>query len=630
MLDTYNQQAHRSVAITILAGISSRNHYFICEERTNYKHIRKHMIAKIYPDGHPDLQGKKDPTHPVRYFDIRKLTPRECYSLMGVPPQQIDTLMKTEKKPYMAWVGVDAELAVFGLEPSATRREVDEAYREALESLRPTPDPSLGEGGECEGPEDEQTDDPDIARIMAERAEEDAEDVAIMRQNYDMNYQRIIAASQEQRYGDVQIISNSSHYKLAGNSIVCDVLMYIYEELLYPTGRRLPQEQTDLFAKPQFRLTRDWKKEPLRLVTLCSGYDSQAIAMDMLQQRYPDFRWEMKAWSEFDPESSRPLEEQPAVVAHNLLFPQYKDLNLGDMTKIDWKKFMEYGAEGETRLDDAGHQEHERDIEGADGPDTLHRECPKADAEGKAAGSEGVSAERHQSGDGCEVGRQSHADDADRVRLEPGQIDLLTYSTPCQSISQAGKREGIKKGSGTRSAVLWSTEMAVEHLRPKVLLQENVRALINSVNMPDFREWCSLLESHGYVNFLAPSFPTPWGTDKRDKKTVPGILNAKHYGVPQNRERVYMVSIRADLLGGSERVAGEYSPATQYEFPRPFPLDKCIADVLEDNVDERFFLKPDSVIKFLTVNESTGSNDIHYTVTDHKLSDEEIRRARGE
>ena len=487
------------------------------------------MIAKIYPDGHPDLQGKKDPTHPVRYFDIRKLTPVECYSLMGVPPPQIATLMQTEKKPYTAWVDVDDALAVFGLEPSATRREVDEAYREAIESLenRQTDD-------------DEQPDDPDIARIMDEKAEDDAEELALMRENYEQNYQRIIGARQEQRYGDVQIISNSSHYKLAGNSIVCDVLMYIYEELLYPTGRRLPQEQTDLFALPQFRLQRDWKKEPLRLVTLCSGYDSQAIAMDMLQQRYPDFRWEMKAWSEFDPESNRPLDEQPAVVAHNLLFPQYKDLNRGDMTKADWSDL--------------------------------------ADAE----------------------------------------IDLLTYSTPCQSISQAGKREGIKKGSGTRSAVLWSTEEAVRHMRPKVLLQENVRALINSVNMPDFREWCRLLESYGYVNFLAPSFPTVWGTDKRDKKTVPGILNAKHYGVPQNRERVYMVSIRADLLQG-----------TQYEFPRPFALDKCIADVLEDNVDERFFLKPDSVIKFLTVNEQTDGSEIHYMVTDHKLSDEEIAKARS-
>ena len=354
-----------------------------------------------------------------------------------------------------------------------------------------------------------------------------------------MFYQNLCNARQEQRFGDVQIISNSSHYKLAGNSIVCDVLMYIYEELMYPTHRRLAQEQMDLFAKPQFRLHRDWQEDPLRLVTLCSGYDSQAIAMDMLCQRYPDFRWRLMAWSEFDPESNRPLEEQPAVVAHNLLFPEYKDLNRGDMTKADWSD------------------------------------------------------------------------------LEDAEIDLLTYSTPCQSISQAGKREGIKKGSGTRSAVLWSTEEAVRHMRPKVLLQENVRALINSVNMPDFKEWCRLLESHGYVNFLAPSFPTPWGTDKRDRKTVPGILNAKHYGVPQNRERVYMVSVRADLLQG-----------TQYEFPRPFALDKCIADVLEDNVDERFFLKPDSVIKFLTVNEADDASQIHYMVTDHKLSDEEISKAR--
>lgn len=46
------------------------------------------MIAKIYPDGHPDLQGKKNPNHPVRYFDIRKLTPVECYLLMGVPPHR--------------------------------------------------------------------------------------------------------------------------------------------------------------------------------------------------------------------------------------------------------------------------------------------------------------------------------------------------------------------------------------------------------------------------------------------------------------------------------------------------------------------------------------------------------------
>ena len=471
----------------------------------------------------------------------------------GSTPPQIETLMKTEQRAYQAFVGVDRELSVLGLEASATMREVRESYEEAMRIYDTQREEAQAfiDGGYQDPATRPQKDDEgnDIAYGYASEEEYRAQVAqtkdalkanALYSENQRQAYEAICRAQTEQRYGDVQIISNSSHYKLAGNSIVCDVLMYIYEELLYPTGRRLSQEQTDLFALPQFRLQRDWKKEPLKLVTLCSGYDSQAIAMDMLKERYPDFRWQLMAWSEFDPESSRPLEEQPAVVAHNLLFPQYKDLNRGDMTKADWSD-----------LADAG-------------------------------------------------------------------IDLLTYSTPCQSISQAGKREGIKKGSGTRSAVLWSTEEAVRHMRPKVLLQENVRALINSVNMPDFREWCKLLESHGYVNFLAPSFPTAWGTDKRDRKTVPGILNAKHYGVPQNRERVYMVSIRADLLND-----------TQYEFPRPFALDKCIADVLEDNVDERFFLKPDSVIKFLTVNEATDGSDIHYIVTDHKLSDEEIARARS-
>lgn len=260
----------------------------------------------------------------------------------------------------------------------------------------------------------------------------------------------------------------------------------------------------------------------------------------MLKERYPGFDYELMAWSEFDPESRRKLEEQPAVVAHNLLFPQWADRNRGDMTKADWSD------------------------------------------------------------------------------LADANIDLLTYSTPCQSISQAGKREGLKRDSGTRSAVLWSTEDAVRVMRPKVLLQENVRALINKVNMADFREWCEVLEKQGYVNFLAPSFPKPWGKDKRDKKTIPGILNAKDYGVAQNRERVYMVSVRKDILGD-----------TQVEFPRPFPLNQCIADVLEENVDEKFFIRPDAVIKFLQKNDNgNDTTGIFYCATDHKLTDDEIAEIR--
>lgn len=495
----------------------------------------KIMIAKIYPDNHPDLQGKKDPKHPVRYFDIRKLTPPECYRLMGVPERQISQLMATEQKPYTAFVDVDKELEVFGLEPSATMKEVEEAFRDSLESLETSPSDE-----ENEAPADAPDTVPSDS-VAVDEEDDDAEEIELLRQNYTLAYEKIKTAKTEERFGSVQIISNSNHYKLAGNSIVCDVLMYIYEAFLFPTDRRIPGEVQDMFALPPFHMSRNFHEQPLKVVTLCSGYDSQCIAFDMLRERYPDFAYELVAWAEFDPESKRALAEQPAVVAHNLLFPQWKDLNRGDMTKCDWSD-----------LSDAG-------------------------------------------------------------------IDFLTYSTPCQSISQAGKREGIKKGSDTRSAVLWYTEKAVEQMRPKILLQENVSALINSVNMPDFKEWCALLQKHGYVNFLAPSFPYPWGKEKREKKTKPGILNSKHYGVAQNRERVYMISIRQDILGD-----------TQYEFPRPFELTTCIADILEDEVSEKFFLKPDSVIKFLSKNETDAAAKIYYTVTDHKLSDEEIAAIRAQ
>lgn len=77
------------------------------------------------------------------------------------------------------------------------------------------------------------------------------------------------------------------------------------------------------------------KENPLRVVTLCSGYDSQCLALNRLAEVYPEFGYELVAWAEFDPDSKQPLEKQPAVKAHNALFPQWADRNLGDMTKID-------------------------------------------------------------------------------------------------------------------------------------------------------------------------------------------------------------------------------------------------------------------------------------------------------
>ena len=148
--------------------------------------------------------------------------------------------------------------------------------------------------------------------------------------------------------------------------------------------------------------------------------------------------------------------------------------------------------------------------------------------------------------------------------------DLFTYSYPCQSISVAGKQEGMIKGK-TRSGLLYECERIIEHCRPKYLLLENVKNLVGKKFKPQFDEWLDYLESLGYTNY--------WK-----------VLNAKDYGVPQNRERVFVVSI-----------LGEHEP---YEFPDKMPLDKCIADILEDEVDEKYYLSEEIQNRFKLTNQN--------------------------
>ena len=137
--------------------------------------------------------------------------------------------------------------------------------------------------------------------------------------------------------------------------------------------------------------------------------------------------------------------------------------------------------------------------------------------------------------------------------------DLFTYSFPCQDISVAGKTKGIVKGE-TRSGLLYECERIIEAKRPKYLLLENVKNLVGKKFKAQFEEWLAYLESLGYTNY--------WQ-----------VLNAKNYGVPQNRERVFVISI----LGEHEA----------YEFPKPVPLNKCIKDILEEEVDEKYYIKYD-------------------------------------
>ena len=146
----------------------------------------------------------------------------------------------------------------------------------------------------------------------------------------------------------------------------------------------------------------------------------------------------------------------------------------------------------------------------------------------------------------------------DICKIDPSDIpghDLFTYSFPCQDLSVAGKQAGL--GKGTRSGLLYECEKIIEAKKPKYLLLENVKNLVGKKFKPEFNKWLEYLEGLGYTNY--------WK-----------VLNAKDYGVPQNRERVFVVSI-----------LGEHKP---YEFPKAIPLDKCIADILEDEVDEKYYI----------------------------------------
>ena len=159
----------------------------------------------------------------------------------------------------------------------------------------------------------------------------------------------------------------------------------------------------------------------------------------------------------------------------------------------------------------------------------------------------------------------------DISKVDPYDVpdhDLFTYSYPCQDISTLGKLKGFEKGSGTRSGLLWECEKVIRAKKPKYLLMENVKNLVSKKFKPGFEEWLTALEELGYTNY--------WQ-----------VLNAKDYGIPQNRERVFCVSI-----------LGEHKP---YEFPEKETLELRLKDILEDEVEEKFYLDDDKVSR-LTLN----------------------------
>lgn len=153
------------------------------------------------------------------------------------------------------------------------------------------------------------------------------------------------------------------------------------------------------------------------------------------------------------------------------------------------------------------------------------------------------------------------------------ECDLIMHGSPCQDFSVAGKGAGGDKDSGTRSSLMYETLRIVEKLKPKYVIWENVKNLLSKKHRHNFDAYLEAMERLGY-------------------RSQYQVLNAKDYGVPQNRERVFTVSIRNDL-------------DVDFKFPEPQELTIRLKDVLEPQVDEKYYLSDEQTkrLKATTYND---------------------------
>lgn len=163
------------------------------------------------------------------------------------------------------------------------------------------------------------------------------------------------------------------------------------------------------------------------------------------------------------------------------------------------------------------------------------------------------------------------------------EVDLIMHGSPCQDFSLAGKQAGGDKDSGTRSSLMYETIRIVEKLKPKYVIWENVKNILSKKHRHNFDNYLEKMEELGYKNYYQ-------------------VLNAKDYGIPQNRERVFTISI----LGNEN-----------FEFPPKQELKLKLKDMLEDEVDKKYYLI-DSMINYLEngkYNSAKVSNKIKQTNT---------------
>jgi DNA (cytosine-5)-methyltransferase 1 len=175
------------------------------------------------------------------------------------------------------------------------------------------------------------------------------------------------------------------------------------------------------------------------------------------------------------------------------------------------------------------------------------------------------------------------------------KVDLILHGSPCQDFSISGKQAGGDKGSGTRSSLMYETIRIVEKLKPKYVVWENVKNLTSKKHRHNFDAYLETMEQLGYINYYQ-------------------VLNAKDYGIPQNRERVFTISIRDDSGIRKGAFLGTFYledyEANNFEFPPKQELKLKLKDILEDEVDAKYYLSEEITKTFKFKNNTENTNVI--------------------
>lgn len=164
-------------------------------------------------------------------------------------------------------------------------------------------------------------------------------------------------------------------------------------------------------------------------------------------------------------------------------------------------------------------------------------------------------------------------------------IDVLLYSSCCQSLTRAGAQKGMTEGSGTPSSLIWYIRPAIKAKRPKVCILENVPPLLETKFEGEFEKWRNAVSKCGYNN--------TWAT-----------MYAADFGVPQNRNRAFLVSVRNDIN-------------KSIHFPAPIGCKVSAEELLESVVEEKYYFSDEDALSFLLdINGKQPDHDVNIHIGD--------------